>query len=138
MGFWSYVNGWVYARMKQDEEALEAHAQALLKGEQAEAARLQAQARPELASLMALAQELSLVLVPIRPSAEARERLRARIVPARLSRRERLGNAVREHGKEAFVGAAVLGTAFSLGRVALHYYRKRHPQEGCTRSEAAA
>ena len=42
---------------------------------------------------------------------------------------ERITSAVRDHGKEAMIGAAIVGTAaLSLGRVALYYHRKRQAE----------
>ncbi|MHB0877069.1 MAG: hypothetical protein ACYC5O_13615, partial [Anaerolineae bacterium] len=42
-----------------------------------------------------------------------------------LSRRRRLVGAVRDHGREAVLGAALVGTAVSIGAVAWRFRGRR-------------
>ena len=109
-----------------EEDSLDRHAGLLLGGFPGEAGALRRQQPHELASLMLLAEQLSGALKPVTLSSAAGEwlRLRAFGVPM-AGRGDRIAAAVRHHGRDAVVGAAIVGTAVSLGRAALRSRRRR-------------
>ena len=109
-------------------EALDRHARLLVNGDLAGAAAVREQQDPATADLMLLAEDLAAALRPLPLSEETRAWLWQLVLSGKPeSRRRRLATAVRHHGREAAVGAALIGTAVSIGAVAWHYHG-RHSQ----------
>lgn len=135
MRLWSFISDRQRFAERREANLLDEHAQALLAGDKNRARSLRGEQGTELAALMGLAQELVLVLRPLPVSEEARGRIWRRMDWAQAeSGMGRITSVVRDHGKGAMLGAAIVGTAaLSLGRVALYYHRKRqeeNPTEG--------
>jgi hypothetical protein len=104
------------------EEVLDRHARLVLGGDLIGASIVRLQQDPDIAELMLLAEQLAFVIRPITLSAAAYAWLSDLVLGDQpLSRRRRLVGAVRGHGREAVLGAALVGTAVSLGAVALRY-----------------
>lgn len=130
MQLWPFARDTQQSLMQQQECLLDEHACALLAGDWQTAHFLRQQQTGEMAELMQLAEELAVAYRPMSLKQSTREWL-LHIVMQGLpeSRRQRIAAAVRGHGKEAVLGAALVGTAFSLGKVAIYFYRKRHHED---------
>ncbi|MHB0879090.1 MAG: hypothetical protein ACYC5O_23885, partial [Anaerolineae bacterium] len=103
-------------------EALDRHARLTLSGDMAGAAIFRQQQDPDTADLMLLAEQLSYALRAVSLSEAAMDWLRELVLGEEpLSRRRRLVGAVRDHGREAVLGAALVGTAVSIGAVAWRF-----------------
>lgn len=107
-------------------EALDRHARLLISGDLAAAAIVREQQDPATADLMLLAEDLAYALRPLALSEATRAWLWQLVLGAKPeSRRRRLATAVRHHGREAVLGAALVGTAVSIGAVAWRYRGRR-------------
>lgn len=112
---------------RREANLLDEHAQLLVSGRLGDAHALQAAQSEELASLMALAEEIALAVAPVVMSQDALARI------LRLAGRawtdaslERVVASVRLPNRNTMLGAALVGTAaVSLGRFALQYHRRR-------------
>ena len=83
--------------------------------------------------LLLLAEELAAAYRPVGLKQARREWLLQVVMQGfPESRRQRIAAAVRGRGREAVLGAALVGTALSLGRVAIYLYRKRHEEAAAT------
>ncbi|NPV07954.1 MAG: hypothetical protein HPY83_08330 [Anaerolineae bacterium] len=130
MRLWSFISDRQRFMERREANLLDEHAHALTAGDMQRAQQLRDEQAPGLAALMDLAAELALVLRPLPITEETRARIRRRMEWAHPeTRTERLASVVRGHGREAVLGAAIVGTAaLSLGRVALYYHRKRQEE----------
>ncbi len=127
MRLWSFIADRQRFAEKREDNLLEEHAVALLAGDWTRARGLQAEQDPELAGLMGLAEELAQALHPVEVTPGVRERLFGYLDWSQAEESVgRIAAVVRGHGREAIVGAAIVGTAAaSIVPVALYYHRKR-------------
>ena len=110
------------------EEALDRHARLTIGGDLAGAAIVRQQQDAETADLMLLAEQLACALEPLSLSEATYSWIWQLVLAGEpLSRRRRLASAVRGHGREAVLGVALVGTAVSIGAVALRFRGRRQP-----------
>lgn len=120
MQIFNMLNLGRFQALSPADEALDRHARLAISGDLVGASIVRQQQDPEIAELMLLAEQLVCALRPVTLSEAAYAWLRELVLGEQepLSRRRRLVGAVRDHGKEAVLGAALVGTAVSLGAVA--------------------
>ena len=107
---------------------LDKHAWLVLAGEPGQAVKLRRAQEPGVASLMLLAEQLASAYRPVTMQPNRRQLLLRLLLQTLPRPYGRFAAAVRGHGREAFLGAAIVGTAYSLGRVAWYLYRRRQEE----------